>query len=202
MKNIEKKMFYKIIYVVMPRLPMDYSKTHFHKIVCKDLVVKDCYVGSTTNFTIRKWTHKKDCANEHAKLHNIKLYKFIRGNGGWENWEMALINVENHQNGFEAKRREREYVEQLNATLNMVRPMRTKDEAIENKKLQHEKHREDMKEYLKEYHTTNRDIILERASKYYEDNKQDVLNKKKQRYYNNRGYYLQKMKEYRESKKG
>jgi hypothetical protein len=38
----------------MPRLPIDYSKSIIYKIVCKDLDVKDCYVGSTTNFTNRK----------------------------------------------------------------------------------------------------------------------------------------------------
>ena len=29
---------------------MDYSKTHFYKIVCKDLNIKDCYVGHTIKF--------------------------------------------------------------------------------------------------------------------------------------------------------
>ena len=33
----------------MPSKPMDYSKTRFYKIVCKDLNIKDCYVGHTTD---------------------------------------------------------------------------------------------------------------------------------------------------------
>ena len=32
----------------MPRKEIDYTKTNFYKIVCKDLSVKDCYVGHTT----------------------------------------------------------------------------------------------------------------------------------------------------------
>ena len=38
----------------MPKENIDYSKTIIYKIVCKDINIKDCYVGSTTNFTNRK----------------------------------------------------------------------------------------------------------------------------------------------------
>ena len=35
----------------MPRKPIDYSKTHFYKIVCNDTEIKPVYVGHTTDFT-------------------------------------------------------------------------------------------------------------------------------------------------------
>ena len=38
----------------MPRNKIDYSNTHFYKIVCKDLDVQDFYVGHTTDFRTRK----------------------------------------------------------------------------------------------------------------------------------------------------
>ena len=41
----------------MPRKEIDYSNTHFYKIVCKDLNIKDCYVGHTTNFKNKKYEH-------------------------------------------------------------------------------------------------------------------------------------------------
>ena len=44
----------------MPRKPIDYSNTHFYKIVCKDLGIKELYVGHTTNFKNRKLDHKKE----------------------------------------------------------------------------------------------------------------------------------------------
>jgi hypothetical protein len=34
----------------MPKQPMDYSKTIVYKICCKDVDVKDVYVGHTTDF--------------------------------------------------------------------------------------------------------------------------------------------------------
>ena len=48
----------------MPRKPIDYSKTHFYKIVCKDTSITDCYVGHTTDFTKRQWQHKNSCKNQ------------------------------------------------------------------------------------------------------------------------------------------
>ena len=42
----------------MPKKNIDYSKTIIYKIVCKDLAVKDVYVGSTTHFINRKYGHK------------------------------------------------------------------------------------------------------------------------------------------------
>ena len=44
----------------MPRVPIDYSQTHFYKIVCRNTDIKDCYVGHTTDFTKRKNRHKSD----------------------------------------------------------------------------------------------------------------------------------------------
>ena len=38
----------------MPRKAIDYSRTIIYKIVCNDLNVEECYVGSTTDFSKRK----------------------------------------------------------------------------------------------------------------------------------------------------
>ena len=38
---------------------IDYGKVVIYKIVCKDLNIDMCYVGHTTNFLIRKASHKK-----------------------------------------------------------------------------------------------------------------------------------------------
>ncbi len=70
----------------MPRTPIDYSKTVIYKIVCNDLSITDCYVGSTTDFTKRKCKHKSLCLKS-----DMKLYSFIRNNGNWENWAMLEI---------------------------------------------------------------------------------------------------------------
>ena len=61
----------------MPRVPIDYSQTHFYKIVCRNTDIKDCYVGHTTDFTKRKNRHKSDCCNQRANItmsHYISLF--------------------------------------------------------------------------------------------------------------------------------
>ena len=51
----------------MPSKPIDYGNTHFYKIVCKDVSIKECYVGHTTDFTKRKSQHKHLCYGENDK---------------------------------------------------------------------------------------------------------------------------------------
>ncbi len=77
----------------MPLIPINYSNTHFYKIVSNDLTIKDCYVGHTTNYIDRKARHKIHCNNSIHKHHYCKLYVFIRDNGGWDNFNMVLIEV-------------------------------------------------------------------------------------------------------------
>ena len=156
---------------------MDYSKTHFYKIVCKDLNIRDCYVGHTTNLTKRKHHHKNLCQNPNNRLYNCFKYQFIRENGGWQNWEMVLIMTENCENIFDAVKKEREYIEQLNATLNKSRPIISKEEETQNdhdyyvrNKAKHnqrtkeyyEEHKPEIKAYAKNYYQNNRDKILQR----------------------------------------
>ena len=130
----------------MPKKPIDYNKTTFYKIVCKDLNIKDCYVGHTTDFRRRKHQHKRTCYDKTDTSHyNIYLYDFIRNNGGFDNFEMIEISTECIANSLEARRKEREYVEQLNATLNKIKPVITEEEHIE---------------YQHQYYSSNKEHLL------------------------------------------
>ena len=60
-------------------------------IQCKDKNIKECYIGSTSNFSYRKNAHKNSCNNSNCKGHNTKLYQFIRENGNWKNWGMIIL---------------------------------------------------------------------------------------------------------------
>ena len=140
----------------MPKAPMDYSKTIIYKIVCNDLSIKDCYVGHTTDMTKRKWAHKTACNNEKDKKHNLKIYQIIRENGGWENWDMVLVEKFPCNDKYEACKRERDVYEKLDAKMNMVRPYLTqeeyKEENKQNYKKYHEEHKAEIKEYYKQYY--------------------------------------------------
>lgn len=166
----------------MPSKSIDYSKTVIYKIVCNDLAITDIYVGSTTQFTKRKNSHKTS-SNISSKnpSHNYKLYKMIRDNGGWENWTMVQIEEFPCANGNEARNRERYWYEQLNANLNTVVPIIF----IEEKKEYH-------KTYNKEWRDANKEKIKERRNLYLEENKEiikiksiqyAILNKDRQKEY-------------------
>ena len=53
----------------MPKIPVDYSKTIIYKIQHQDKP-ELLYVGSTTNFTKRKYQHKNSCNNENKNKDN------------------------------------------------------------------------------------------------------------------------------------
>ena len=79
----------------------------------------------------------------------MPAYQFIRENGGWDNWQMVLINTGNCEYSLEAKKRERENIENLNASLNRVRPFITTEEAREKKEENAIKYYKENKEHKK-----------------------------------------------------
>ena len=120
----------------MPRLNVNYEKTILYKIVCNDLNIKDLYVGQTTDFAKRK-NHHKNHSNkiiEGSRYYNFKVYRFIRANGGWDNWDIIEIEKFPCKDKNEAHARERFWIESLQATLNGVIPLRTTAEYIEANK--------------------------------------------------------------------
>jgi hypothetical protein len=130
----------------------DYSKSIIYRIVCKDLSVTDCYVGSTTNFKRRRRGHKTGCNNPKDTSYNYKVYKFIRENGGWKNWDMIMVEKYPCNDKLELLKKEREVFETLKATLNSEIPSRTQKEyKLDNK--------ETIKEKKKQYHLDNKETI-------------------------------------------
>ena len=171
---------------------INYDNTYFYKICCKDINIKEIYIGHTTDFTRRKYSHGHACYNEKQKDYNMRIYKFIRDNGGWDNWDMILIEHCNCENRLCALRKEREYIEHFEATLNKQIPTQTSAEYMRNKygttlnkqtptqthkeyyqqnrdrilaqkKEYNNQHKEHIKEYSKQYKLDNKDILKEKA---------------------------------------
>lgn len=112
---------------------VNYSKTIMYKIVCKDLAVKQGYVGGTTDMVSRKSRHKCNCYNtNNMKIYGRLIYRTIRDNGGWDNWQMIKIeDFPQCKSGTESRMRERALYEGLfEEKLNMVRPYSTNEERI------------------------------------------------------------------------
>lgn len=167
----------------MPKTQIDYSKTSFYRIVCKDLTITDCYVGHTTNFTKRKNAHKSDCHNENSPHYNLIVYEFIRANGGWDNWNMILITTQECNDYLDAVKKEREYIELYNATLNIHKNIGLVIELGKKEwsKKYYEQNIEEKKEYLKEYYERNKKQIDERQKQYRERNKEQIKKQQKEK---------------------
>jgi hypothetical protein len=145
----------------MTKVKMDWSKTIIYKIVCNDLNIKDCYVGSTTSFSKRKCMHKSDCNNPNSNRFNLNVYRHIRCNGGWENWSMIEIERYNAIDNNDAHKKERYWIEHLGATLNKQIPSRTVTEYYSNNKDKISKYK---KEYNRQYHQDNSERINKKCT--------------------------------------
>ena len=198
----------------MPRKQIDYSKTHFYKIVCKDTSITDCYVGHTTDFVKRRYAHKNVCYKEKDRHYNIYLYQFIRENGGWDNWEMINIETINCKDSLEAKTIERDFTEKLKAKLNRVKAIETQEEKAMRKQQWNENNTEHRKEYHKQYHQEHKEEYNARSKQYreehpeemkeykkkwYEDHKEEQLAKQKEKYEENKEVILERNRIYREN---
>ena len=103
----------------MPRQPMDFSKTIIYKITCKNTELCDkVYIGRTTNFLLRKYQHKTSSKQSNTNNTSTYLYKIINEFGGWDNWEMEIVENYPCSNSNEANERETYYIATFRAELN------------------------------------------------------------------------------------
>ena len=86
-----------------------------YKWVCKDLNIKDFYIGYTKNFDKRIISHKRSY-NKTFKFHEGKKYNFVREKGGWDNWK--FIEIASFENMKDARDYERILINALNPSLN------------------------------------------------------------------------------------
>ena len=145
----------------MAKQNVNYQNTKMYKIVCKNLAITDCYAGHTTEFRRRKSQHKHSCNTPEDKKYNYPVYKFIRENGGWDNWQIIEIEKFPCNDANEARARERYHYEKLNANLNGNVPNRSNKEY-------NDKWRSDnierVQEYKKNYRIIHKDDIQMKQS--------------------------------------
>ena len=143
------------------------------------------YVGSTCNFTNRKYQHKSNIHNDKKHSFNYKLYKNIRENN--DDWEMKPYSVFPCKNKMEMTVEEERVRREFNADLNMISCNGDKDE------------------YMKIYRDCNKEKIANKHKQYLKKNKEQIANKHKQWVENNKEKRAEYMKEYnkkyREKKK-
>ena len=154
-----------------------------YKIYCKDSSITEFYVGSSINFENRKKQHISNCNNIKSKEYNSKLYRFIRENGNWNNWDFEILLQVEVENEKELKLKyEAKYQLDLKPELNVIQEGRTKKEYYEDHKEEirqtQKEYYEDHKEEFKKYYEDHK----EEKKQYYEDNKEELLKKAKEKY--------------------
>ena len=170
----------------MPKVEIDYTQTTIYKICCNDTSITDIYVGSTTNFANRKYGHKTSCNTSTTPNHNLNVYKFIRTNGGWNNWSMLQIENIKCKDKREALIREKYWIEILKPKLNINNPYTSVEEKVVQKH---------------DWYEDNKDYILEKAKNNYEENKEQKIKYQTQYAQENKEKISEYHKEYQELNK-
>lgn len=178
----------------------DYKNNVIYKIVPKNTSLNYCYVGSTCCLRIRTNQHKSVCSNINSNRYNLLLYKTIRENGGWENWEIIKIIDYPCETEVKAKQKEQEYIKELNPNLNMLRAYRTEEEKKEQIKKEN-RTKEQLKEKSKKYYHNNKEMCNQKTKEYYHNNKEYFEQKRKEYYEAHKDELLEKKKIYREQNK-
>ena len=143
----------------MPIKPVDHTKSVVYRFVYNHITY---YVGSTTNFTNRKSTHKCNCYNEkNEEKYNLPIYKFIRETGGWtDDWNMILVqSYPECKSSIELRMYEQEHLDLYRPDLNVNRAFVSKEDKREIINDNNRNFRLNNPEYNKEYQIVNRNLI-------------------------------------------
>jgi len=149
----------------------DYNTTNsiIYKISCKNPEILFTYIGSTICFKIRKANHKR---NSYDETKTITLYKTIRENGGWDNWEINPIEIFPCECKTALNIREQYWIGQEAKPLNERTAHLTEQEKKEYNKSFYKANEEVLKEKRKIYDEVNKEKIAERTNAYREANKE------------------------------
>lgn len=137
-----------------------------YKITCNNQNITEGYVGTTKDFHTRKSKHKSRC-----KTSQIKLYKIIRENGGFENFTIVEIEKIKCNNRLESLVREQEWCNLIDSSLNSNKPM------VNNKEEASKKYYEKNKEKKKMYRNINAIKLYQK--KYKKEDQENMKSYKK-----------------------
>ena len=87
----------------MPINKIDYSKTQIIMIVCKEPdLEKRYFLEISTGLKNKIINMKKASKSESNRNYNLPMYKYIRENGGWKNFNIVILEDYNCESKNEA----------------------------------------------------------------------------------------------------
>ena len=116
-------------------MTVDWSNTVLYLLRSNNLLIEDEYVGKSGDFHQRKINHKSKCNNVNSEEYHFKVYKFIRENGGFDDWHFEILQTANLEDEKEAEALERIWIDKLEPTLNIQLPAQTPEELAENNRV-------------------------------------------------------------------
>jgi hypothetical protein len=85
------------------------------------------YIGSTNNFSQRKHKHKKNTTNKRGKLYWLKLYLYIRENGGIDKFIFEILENGEIESKEEIRKIEQTFLEKYKPLLNTKNSYKVKN---------------------------------------------------------------------------
>ena len=134
------------------------------------------YIGSTSDFMKRFTDHTNDCYNENSPNYNDKKYKIIRECGGFEMFEMKIIDVVITDDKYVRLQTEQYYMDKFKSldsmnTRNAIRDLNKKSQTERN---YYKKNSSKINDKQRIYYNENHDKIKEKMLEYYNKNRVEI----------------------------
>lgn len=134
-----------------------YSIYKIHKKSLAENAEVKTYIGHTKNFLVRRRVHKHSC--NHGV--DYSLYKHIRDNGGWDEWEMTELFQVECETEQAARVHEQKAIEEYGGNLNTYKAFLSEEDSKEYRRIKSKEwnkaHVEQCKEYLKNWRESHKD---------------------------------------------
>lgn len=181
----------------------------FYMIHRKGLTVRDIYdeengehyIGSTRRTAHRRMIeHKKNYNLQHDEHHNYKLYKYIKDNGNFDNWECSVIEIHDNLTKKEAFMHEKWLIEIYKSQLNEIHPFTTHEERRQQCRKSYYKYHDKMKKRGRDNYIINKDKIKEQHRQNWKNNNVECREKQRKYRLQNRDH-LNELQRLRRAKK-
>ncbi len=174
-----------------------------YKIYCVKDSAPQLYVGSTKRYEKREQSHRYKCSNPESDGYMRRVYRYIRANGGWDQFRMEPIETVEYEDVLELRLHERYWIEKLKTTLNCCIPTRTDAEyradnaerirlhkqefqqthaesIARTKRAYYVEHKDQITQSIAAYKEANRETVLRRYKDYYQEHKAEQLSQQGQ----------------------
>ena len=93
---------------------------YIYEIKSIDKSITGTYIGSTWDMKERLRIHVNKCINKNSKEYNYSVYKYIRENGNWDNFEMTVIDSGECEDELELHCAEQFYIDMAGGIENLL----------------------------------------------------------------------------------